>query len=95
MPADTSREPLLNDVDVENDGDDDARVKDPEEHHAAVSLPQLFTAAELRKPLIIVCFSMLCQQLSGVNAGTNTRHMDFRIHAKLLASAVLQQQYPC
>ncbi|KIP10323.1 hypothetical protein PHLGIDRAFT_65930 [Phlebiopsis gigantea 11061_1 CR5-6] len=65
VDLDTSREPLLSDVDVEND---DARAQDPEEHHAAVSLPQLFTAAELRKPLIIVCFSMLCQQLSGVNA---------------------------
>lgn len=59
-----SQNPLL--ADVERDADDDGdHAKDPEEHQAAVSLPQLLTAAELRKPLIIVCFAMLCQQLSG------------------------------
>ena len=35
----------------------------------AVTVPQALVAANLRKPLLIVCFSMLCQQLSGVNAG--------------------------
>ncbi|KAI0698474.1 general substrate transporter [Cytidiella melzeri] len=61
-----SQDPLL--ADVEQDRDEDDQPKDPEEHQSSVSLPQLLTAAELRKPLIIVCFAMLCQQLSGVNA---------------------------
>ncbi|KAI0747840.1 general substrate transporter [Daedaleopsis nitida] len=39
-----------------------------EEHTAAVNVPQVLLRAEFRKPLAIVCFSMLCQQLSGVNA---------------------------
>ena len=67
VPADTSREPLL--ADVEHDADTEGRAKVPEEHQAAISILQLFVTPELRKPLIIVCFSMLCQQLSGVNAG--------------------------
>jgi SP family facilitated glucose transporter-like MFS transporter 3 len=33
-----------------------------------ISVPQLFSAPELRKPLYIVCFSMLAQQVSGINA---------------------------
>lgn len=80
VPSDSSRDPLL--ADAERDAEDRG-AKDPEEHQAAVSLPQLFTAPELRKPLIIVCFSMLCQQLSGVNAGTSPqtlnrfRHLTF------------------
>ncbi|THH31750.1 hypothetical protein EUX98_g2430 [Antrodiella citrinella] len=43
-------------------------AKDPESHDAAISIPQLLMAPELRRPLTIVCFSMLCQQCSGVNA---------------------------
>ncbi|KAJ3553577.1 hypothetical protein NM688_g3534 [Phlebia brevispora] len=64
IPSEGSRDPLLG-----NDEEDpEDQGKAPEEHQAAISLPQLLTAPELRKPLIIVCFSMLCQQLSGVNA---------------------------
>jgi MFS transporter, SP family, solute carrier family 2 (facilitated glucose transporter), member 3 len=65
VPVDSSQEPLL--TDVERDAEDEGRAKDPEEHQAAISTLQLFTASELRKPLIIVCFSMLCQQLSGMS----------------------------
>ncbi|KAH9857800.1 general substrate transporter [Lenzites betulinus] len=39
-----------------------------DEHEAAVTVPQVLLRPEFRKPLAIVCFSMLCQQLSGVNA---------------------------
>ncbi|PSR88841.1 hypothetical protein PHLCEN_2v4990 [Hermanssonia centrifuga] len=62
FPTESSSDPLLGpeEVDVEIQ-----RAKDPEDHQASVSLPQLLTAPELRKPLVIVCFSMLCQQLSG------------------------------
>ncbi|KAJ8462028.1 hypothetical protein ONZ51_g11165 [Trametes cubensis] len=38
-------------------------------HGPAVAVPQVLLRREFRKPLAIVCFSMLCQQLSGVNAG--------------------------
>ena len=34
-------------------------------HVAAITVPQLLVAPELRKPLMIVCFAMLSQQLSG------------------------------
>ncbi|KAI0811033.1 general substrate transporter [Irpex lacteus] len=61
-----SQDPLL--ADVERDADHDTHPKDPEEHQAAVSVPQLLTSAEFRQPLMVVCFAMLCQQLSGVNA---------------------------
>ncbi|KAI0332096.1 general substrate transporter [Cubamyces sp. BRFM 1775] len=37
-------------------------------HGPAVAVPQVLLRREFRKPLAIVCFSMLCQQLSGVNA---------------------------
>ncbi|KAH8102879.1 general substrate transporter [Cristinia sonorae] len=59
IPYDNSEAPLLGEDEVE-----DQRVK-PE---AAVSISQVLTAPELRRPLTIVCFSMLCQQTSGVNA---------------------------
>ena len=62
-----SQDPLL--ADVERDADQDPLHKDPEEHQAAVTVPQLLTSKEFTKPLIIVCFAMLAQQLSGVNAG--------------------------
>ena len=63
VPTESSRDPLLGDI---AEDPEDQRAKVPEEHQAAISIPQLFTAPELRKPLIIVCFSMLCQQLSGL-----------------------------
>lgn len=63
-PGYSSQDPLLGDL--ERDADDEGTAKVPEEHQAAVSLLQLVTAPELRVPLIIVCFSMLCQQLSGM-----------------------------
>lgn len=62
VATDNSREPLLSDEDPE---DQHQHLKDIDDHQAAVSLVQLFTAHELRRPLIIVCFSMLTQQLSG------------------------------
>jgi len=37
-------------------------------HVAAITVPQLLVAPELRKPLMIVCLAMLSQQLSGINA---------------------------
>ena len=61
VTADSSRDPLLSDT--PEDPEDQRKVV--EEHQAAISIPQLCTAPELRKPLMIVCFSMLCQQLSG------------------------------
>ncbi|KAI0085424.1 general substrate transporter [Irpex rosettiformis] len=61
-----SQDPLLSDV--ERDADQATSLKDPEEHQASVSVPQLLTSTEFVKPLIIVCFAMLAQQLSGVNA---------------------------
>ncbi|KAJ6500428.1 general substrate transporter [Mycena sanguinolenta] len=39
-----------------------------EENVAAFTVPQVLAARELRKPLAIVCFAMLSQQLSGINA---------------------------
>ncbi|RDX42672.1 general substrate transporter [Lentinus brumalis] len=53
------------------DPDDERSSLNPErreEHQPAVSVPQALVRAEFRRPLAIVCFSMLCQQLSGVNA---------------------------
>jgi hypothetical protein len=57
-------------------GDDpslqDPLLSDPEEQLeatprvAAISLPQLLKAQELRRPLLIVSFAMLSQQLSGM-----------------------------
>lgn len=45
--------------------EEDQSLKDSEEHQAAITVPRLLVAKELRGPLTIVCFSMLCQQLSG------------------------------
>lgn len=61
MPSEESRDPLL----ADDDEDPEDQRKAPEEHQAAISVRQLLAAPELRKPLIIVCSSMLCQQLSG------------------------------
>ncbi|KAH9951488.1 general substrate transporter [Amylocystis lapponica] len=64
-----TEDPLLNsgDIDAETAADDES-LKDADVHEAAISVPRLLVAKELRRPLTIVCFSMLCQQLSGVNA---------------------------
>lgn len=58
-------------------GDDaslqDPLLDDPEEqpestpHVPAITVPQLLKAPELRRPLLIVSFAMLSQQLSGVS----------------------------
>ncbi|CAL1703957.1 unnamed protein product [Somion occarium] len=62
--------------------DNDESVADPLLEHSAsdvedqkhkgrddaITVPQLLKASNLRTPLMIACFSMLCQQLSGVNA---------------------------
>jgi len=37
-------------------------------HSSAITVPQLFAARELRKPLTIICLAMAAQQLSGINA---------------------------
>ncbi|GJE86819.1 MFS general substrate transporter [Phanerochaete sordida] len=69
FPSDSPHDPLLGDVERDaEDLDVTGQSKDTEDHQAAISILQLFTARELQRPLIIVCFSMLCQQLSGVNA---------------------------
>jgi hypothetical protein len=53
----------------------DASVEDPlldqleahrDESVTALTVPQVLAALELRKPLAIVCFAMLSQQLSGI-----------------------------
>ncbi|KAF8184964.1 general substrate transporter [Mycena galopus ATCC 62051] len=55
----------------------DASIEDPlldeleahrDESVTALTVPQVLAARELRKPLAIVCFAMLSQQLSGINA---------------------------
>lgn len=48
-------------------GADDEHDRHDAQPHA-VNVPAVLLRAEFRKPLAIVCFSMLCQQLSGVNA---------------------------
>ncbi|EIW60651.1 general substrate transporter [Trametes versicolor FP-101664 SS1] len=60
-----AEDPLLG-ADEESTSLNPARRAD--EHEAAVNVPQVLLRREFRKPLAIVCFSMLCQQLSGVNA---------------------------
>ncbi|KAH7927725.1 general substrate transporter [Leucogyrophana mollusca] len=40
----------------------------PAEHQASVTVPQLLSARELRRPLLTIIFAMLSQQLSGINA---------------------------
>ncbi|KAJ7168129.1 general substrate transporter [Mycena crocata] len=57
-PATASIEdPLLDELEARRD-----------ESITALTVPQVFAARELRKPLAIVCFAMLSQQLSGINA---------------------------
>ncbi|KAI0713278.1 general substrate transporter [Earliella scabrosa] len=55
-----------------------------EEHQAAATVPQVLLRAEFRRPLAIVCFSMLCQQLSGVNAGRPVLYYSNDILSKTL-----------
>ncbi|KZT03566.1 general substrate transporter [Laetiporus sulphureus 93-53] len=62
LPTYDSEDPLLN----TEDADEDDQIKPVEEH--AISVPQLLVTPDLRRPLTIICFSMLVQQLSGVNA---------------------------
>lgn len=45
--------------------DDPEEQREPASRVAAITVPQLFKARELRKPLLIVIFSMLSQQTSG------------------------------
>jgi len=45
------------------------RGRSPDDRHeAAVTVPRLLVASELRRPLTIVCLAMVSQQISGVNA---------------------------
>ncbi|PCH38728.1 general substrate transporter [Wolfiporia cocos MD-104 SS10] len=64
LPNSESADPLLG----TGDDEDDENAKADDEHDAAISVPKLLVASELRRPLAIVCFSMLVQQLSGINA---------------------------
>ncbi|KAI0807088.1 general substrate transporter [Fomes fomentarius] len=52
----------------EERGSLNSHPREAHQHQAAVTVPQVLLRAEFRRPLAIVCFSMLCQQLSGVNA---------------------------
>ncbi len=50
-------------------------ANDDDDHHEAqphaVNVPTVLSRTEFRKPLAIVCFSMLCQQLSGKSCPVN------------------------
>ncbi|KAI0798098.1 general substrate transporter [Abortiporus biennis] len=59
-----SADPLLQDPERNTLNEDDSH----DSHVAALTVPQALTSRAVRRPLTIVCFSMLCQQLSGVNA---------------------------
>ncbi|KAI8998903.1 general substrate transporter [Trametes punicea] len=61
-----AEDPLLGNDNDENQSLNPNRRAD--EHGPAVTVPQVLLRKEFRKPLAIVCFSMLSQQLSGVNA---------------------------
>ncbi|KAJ7684726.1 general substrate transporter [Mycena polygramma] len=50
-------DPLLDELEAHRDGS-----------VTALTVPQVLSARELRHPLAIVCFAMLSQQLSGINA---------------------------
>ncbi|KAH9925279.1 general substrate transporter [Fomitopsis serialis] len=68
-----SQDPLLS-TDVEAVEDDTGtpvpvvEVPERNDQEEAITVPELLKAPSLRRPLTIVCFSMLVQQLSGVNA---------------------------
>lgn len=64
-------DPLLGSNDER--GSLNSHPREGHQHQAAVTVPQVLLRAEFRRPLAIVCFSMLCQQLSGVNAGQFSR----------------------
>ncbi|KAJ7286004.1 general substrate transporter [Mycena rebaudengoi] len=55
----SAEDPLLDEL--------EALREDPA-HIPAFTVPQVLAARELRKPLAIVCFAMVSQQLSGINA---------------------------
>ncbi|KAI0646783.1 general substrate transporter [Trametes meyenii] len=65
VASEDAEDPLLGASDEHSSLNSDRR---PDGHEAAVTVPQVVLRKEFRKPLAIVCFSMLCQQLSGVNA---------------------------
>ena len=52
-------------------GDDERSSLNPDrreaQHQPAVTISQAIFRREFRQPLAIVCFSMLCQQLSGID----------------------------
>ncbi|KAF8894429.1 general substrate transporter [Infundibulicybe gibba] len=57
-----------NSQDVEAPLLDEVEARREEVHIAAVTVPQLLAAPDLRKPLVIVSLAMASQQLSGINA---------------------------
>ncbi|KAF4604021.1 hypothetical protein EYR40_001205 [Pleurotus pulmonarius] len=59
------KDPLLSVNEVE---DDEVEARRHEPREATVTMPQLFAKPELRQPLMIVCFAMMSQQVSGINA---------------------------
>ncbi|CAA7270174.1 unnamed protein product [Cyclocybe aegerita] len=58
IPSLASEESLL------NEDFEELRAASPDN----VTISQVFTSKELRKPLLIVCYGMLAQQVSGINA---------------------------
>ena len=58
-----AEDPLLAGADERSSLNPDRRET---QHQAAVTIPQAIFRAEFRHPLAIVCYSMLCQQLSGM-----------------------------
>ncbi|KAG2020514.1 sugar transporter, variant 2 [Coprinopsis cinerea AmutBmut pab1-1] len=56
-------EPLLE----EGNARDDSPAL-PDQREKTVKIPQLFKSLEFRRPLLIVCFAMFSQQISGINA---------------------------
>jgi len=67
-PNDDSEDPLLEAADRDEEEDEHLSPTDREEHAEALNVPKALVRPEVRRPLIIVCFSMLAQQLSGINA---------------------------
>ncbi|KAJ8584458.1 general substrate transporter [Rhizopogon salebrosus TDB-379] len=60
-PEEQDGEPLLSDSDS-NTG------RHLTTHQSAVTIPQLLTSPELRRPLFTIVFAMMSQQISGINA---------------------------
>lgn len=62
--ASAGYEPILE----EGSPQDEDHPQPPVGPEETVKVPQLFTSREFRRPLAVVCFAMLAQQVSGINA---------------------------